>query len=941
MKAPLPPDEAARLEALRDYDILDTPPEPLFDDLTLLASQICGTPMALVTLLDEHRQWFKSKIGLAGRETPRDSAFCAYSILQTDVMAVEDATLDERFADNPLVTGDPHIRFYAGAPLITPGGHALGTLCVIDRVPRQLDEGQIAALEALGRQVVVQLELRRHIALLQTSEESLRLLNSAVVQSKEAILITDAEIELPGPRIVFVNPAFTHLTGYSSNELIGRTPRILHGPRTDWELMARLKNCLVTGTLFEGEGINYRKDGSEFVMEWQIAPIRDVEGAITHFVATQRDITERKQMETLVRQSENEQRQLAVRLVATQAVGKIGSWETDLTTMGLIWSEETHRIFQTNPDSFHPSYQAFLDLVHQEDREGLDLAFRNSFNKDQAQSFEHQILLPDGRTKMVEERWRILHDDHGKAVRAVGSCQDITERKQAESAVRESEAKFRQLADNITDAFWIRSADMKTLHYLSAGYEKIWGRPIGDMHANPHNWAEAILPEDRERVTAVYATLMKNKPQTSVEYRITRPDASIRWVQARGFQVRDATGKLVRLMGIVTDITVRKEIETQLFHAQKMETVGKLAGGVAHEFNSIMTAILGQSELLLADLPSGSPLMKKAQEISTAATRAAALTQQLLAYGRKQILQPKILQLNTVLDEMDHGLRHILRPDIDMQILPATELGTVKADLGQIEQMITNIVVNANDAMPRGGKLTLETANVALADMADFPDLLPGDYVRLTITDTGIGMSETILGHIFDPFFSTKGIGQGTGLGLSTCYGIVKQSGGHIAVQSVVGEGSRFEIYLPQVAQAMNDGTPPASTAIIAKATETILLVEEDTALREMAGILLGKAGYIVLTAASGLAALSLAQRVERGPIHLLVTDPALSGMAGDNLAAAILAHHPETAVLYTSAQTNSTAAPGDFLQKPFSPAALIRKVRETLDQPPQIKPGG
>ena len=299
MIAPLPPTEQDRLKALLRYEILDTVPEPEFDDISLLASHICGTPISLISLVDGNRQWFKSKVGLTVSETSRDIAFCAHTILQTDVFVVEDALADPRFASNPLVTGAAGIRFYAGAPLVTSDGFALGSLCVIDQVPHTLSPPQMAALRALSRQVIAQLELKRNLVELQKRDEALRLFQSAVEQSKESILITAADLDLPGPTIVFVNSAFAKMTGYTAEEAIGQTPRMLQGPRTDKAVLHRLRQNLANGEVFAGEAINYRKDGTEFDLEWQVAPLRDRVGKITHFLAIQRDVTERKKAEAV------------------------------------------------------------------------------------------------------------------------------------------------------------------------------------------------------------------------------------------------------------------------------------------------------------------------------------------------------------------------------------------------------------------------------------------------------------------------------------------------------------------------------------------------------------------------------------------------------------------------------------------------------------------
>jgi PAS domain S-box-containing protein len=386
----------------------------------------------------------------------------------------------------------------------------------------------------------------------------------------------------------------------------------------------------------------------------------------------------------------------------------------------------------------------------------------------------------------------------------------------------------------------------------------------------------------------------------------------------------------------------RKRVEDRLLQSQKMETVGKLAGGIAHEFNSIMTAIIGHSELLLLDLPTESLLCKDVRQIRQAADRAAALTRQLLAYGRKQILQPGILDLNSILAGMENVLRHLAGNNGEIRITPGAGLKAVKADAGQIEQVIVNIAMNAAEAMPNGGTLSLETANVTLDEtyVSHFPELKAGEYVMLAISDTGVGMSEAVRTRVFEPFFSTKPVGQGTGLGLATCYGILKQSGGHISVYSEPARGSTFKIYLPQVEMPAKIPVQRIDTPDLPRGTETILLVEDDPALREMAATLLTRLGYAVLTAANGVEALSLKQQRGAGHVDLLFTDVVMPHMSGKELADRVRVLYPHTRILFTSAYTENSIVhqgvldPGvALLQKPFTPGALARKVREVLDR--------
>ncbi|MDD5260328.1 MAG: ATP-binding protein [Methylacidiphilales bacterium] len=390
-------------------------------------------------------------------------------------------------------------------------------------------------------------------------------------------------------------------------------------------------------------------------------------------------------------------------------------------------------------------------------------------------------------------------------------------------------------------------------------------------------------------------------------------------------------------------IVERKRNEAQLLQSQKLETVGKLAGGVAHEFNSILTAIICRSELLHGDLPAGSPLSESTAEIKKAAARAATLTRQLLAYGRRQFLQPEALDLNAVLAGMENTLRHLMGEGTDLRIVPTAGLKAVNADLGQIEEVIINLAMNAADAMPNGGKLTLETANITFGEesMGRDAELKPGGYVMLAITDTGTGMSEELRSRVFEPFFTTKDIGQGTGLGLSSCYGIIKQSGGHISVYSEPGRGTTFKIYLPQVEPQTKTPIQSPAPPDLPGGTEAVLVVEDDSALREMAAVLLARLGYTVFTAADGNEALKLMQRRDIKRIDLLFTDVVMPHMTGQELSERVVALYPGVKILFTSAYTeNAIVHQGVLdkgavlLQKPFTPSDLARKLREVLDQP-------
>jgi PAS domain S-box-containing protein len=397
-------------------------------------------------------------------------------------------------------------------------------------------------------------------------------------------------------------------------------------------------------------------------------------------------------------------------------------------------------------------------------------------------------------------------------------------------------------------------------------------------------------------------------------------------------------GHLVRTWGIQRDITESRRLEEQLRNAQQMEAIGRLAGGVAHDFNNILSIIMGHGELLLATPGLGDRARNGVEQIRRAADRAASLTQQLLAFSRKQVLQPKVLDLNACVSDVQKMLSRVIGEDIELVASLHPSLAWVKADPGQVEQVLMNLAVNARDAMPHGGKLVMETANLNLSpEHARQLDLAPGNYVTLAVSDTGHGMDSATLAHIFEPFFTTKAMGKGTGLGLATVYGIVKQSGGGIFVESEVQQRTCFRIYLP--AAERETPRPLASTQErVAGGSETILLAEDEPGLRELTRIFLESYGYKVLEAAGAHQAIQSAE-IFSGPIHLLLTDVIMPGISGPQLADKILASRPNTKVVYMTGYTDDMVVqhrvlePGvELLQKPFSKLDLAQKVRSTLD---------
>ncbi|MGH7318518.1 MAG: ATP-binding protein [Candidatus Rokuibacteriota bacterium] len=429
------------------------------------------------------------------------------------------------------------------------------------------------------------------------------------------------------------------------------------------------------------------------------------------------------------------------------------------------------------------------------------------------------------------------------------------------------------------------------------------------------------------------------------EIRLHTPESTAWEAQPFGARDQDMVNSLANLAAVVAvkgreAEQVRRQLESQLRQAQKMEAVGRLAGGVAHDFNNLLTVVLGRSQLLLNGMAPDDPGRKNLELIQETAERAAALTQQLLAFSRKQMLQPRVLDLNDVLAGLDAMLRRLIGEDIDLEILAGTRLGRTKADRGQLEQVIMNLVVNARDAMPHGGQLTIETANVALDDafVSRHAGARAGRYVMLSVRDTGIGMDIEVQGHLFEPFFTTKEPGKGTGLGLATVYGIVKQHQGDITVESKPGRGATFTVYLPRIEEPADAVEPAVAPGRPAHGSETVLVVEDEEAVRTLVREILQMNGYLVVEAGHGAEALQASERHE-GPIHLLLTDVVMPEMSGRTLADRVMATRPTMKVLYISGHTDDAIVhhgvldPGTvMLLKPFTPEALVRKVRAVLD---------
>ncbi|MEO7298320.1 MAG: MASE1 domain-containing protein [Verrucomicrobiota bacterium] len=579
----------------------------------------------------------------------------------------------------------------------------------------------------------------------------------------------------------------------------------------------------------------------------------------------------------------------------------------------------------------------FLPTLSAQDRE-IPLAVFAALNPAQPTvSYDDKLISEEGKVIWQQCTVRALFDENNRPQEFQAVIHDVTTRKELEETLREREEFFRLISETMTDM--VAVLDLKGNRiYNSPSYSLLLGNT--DSLVGTNSFAE-IHPDDQATIKRIFDETVSTGVGKRAEFRFVRQDGSIRFVESQASVITNRSGKPEKIVVVSRDITDRLSFETRLRQSQKMEAIGRLAGGISHDFNNLMQAIIGYSGLLLQRLPDSDANRDTIVQIEKSADRASALTGQLLAFSRKQVLQPKIFSLDSTVADVHKLLRRLIGENI--QILTRTgQSGHVCADPGQIEQVVLNLSLNARDAMPNGGTLRIETNNEHLAAGKDgfSEEFQPGDYVRLSITDTGTGMSDEVKSHLFEPFFTTKSVGKGTGLGLSIVYGIVRQSGGEITLESDLGRGTTFHVFLPRVDQPLTDSNPFPKQPSLQETTgsETILLVEDEEIVREMLAEIIRGRGYVVLEARNGNQALELASQ-QSEPLHLLITDMMMPEMNGSDLARRLLSVRPSLPVLYISGYSDDEArqlgnfqGPAEFLQKPFRPDAILTRIREILD---------
>jgi PAS domain S-box-containing protein len=831
-----------------------------------------------------------------------------------------------------------------------------------------LDEYVVKSPRNLGRlRAVVRsmLDRREQGRRQQDAEELIHLQAAALQATADAIVITDQT-----GTIKWVNAAFTYLTGYAPEEAIGRNPRFLKSDRHPPEFFRQMWETILAGKTWRGEFLNRRKDGSLYSEAQSITPVLNRAGQVTHFIGIKQDISRRKEAE----QSLQEHLRLA-ELIAEVSVCL--TQDCSLTAMLRGCTEPIVRHLGASFARIWTLNQK-RDVLELQAGSGMHTSFDLQFGRVRVGQYgigsiarTRQPLITNDLHEnplLPDQEWAhreglvafaglpLVVGDRLVGVLAVLSHQPLIqiafdrlgpvadqiavgiERKLGEQALRLSEHRYRYLIDTAPDMICTISAEGLILG-VNAAFETIFGWPGADWVGRP--FYGLVHPEDLPHALETFSQVLRGEIPPMLEVRcLSRPGNLINVEILTTPQIHD--GRVIGALAVVRDVTARKRLEAQYLQAQKMEAMGRLAAGVAHDFNNLLTIINGYSEVLARMLTREERPWAILEEIRKAGERAAGLTHRLLAFSRKQVLIPRVLDLNLVITDLEKMLHRLIGEDVQLVLSLQKPLRPIKADPTHLESIIVNLAVNARDAMPEGGTLVIDTGNRDLdeADVQSFPNARPGAFVLLALTDTGTGIAPDVLPQIFQPFFTTKGPGKGTGLGLATVRDIIEQSRGVIQVDSAVGRGTTFRVYLPQPEdRALTVAARPSAVEVRLRGTETILLAEDDEGVRALTRMVLESRGYKVLEARHGEEAVRMGSS-HPGKIDLAMTDLIMPGLSGRNLVQQLQKIRPGIKVLFMSGYLDDALAKHGilesglpFLQKPFTPDVLTTKVREVLDE--------
>jgi PAS domain S-box-containing protein len=723
-----------------------------------------------------------------------------------------------------------------------------------------------------------------------------------------------------------VNQFLLDFLGYSRAELQRMTYRdFTHPDHLQEDEAGRQRLLAGEIPIHRMEKCYIRKDGAVVWGLLTVSLVRTAAGEPDYLIGAVEDIGDRKRAEARLRE-------VTALLEEAEQTAHIGAWAWDVANDTVTWTDEVFRLYALEPTAGPLTFDQFLVRVHPDDSEQMRRAVLQALRDRSTFTVEHRVVWPDGRVRTIHCQGRVVTGPTATAPRMLGSVQDITERKQAAARLEESEQRYRSLFDRHPDAVF--SIDLAG-HFQSANSacEAVSGYRPEELVGQ--HFAPLVVPEHRDRTVGYfqaaaagaaqsYEVAIRHKNGRRIEIGVTNVPILVR-------------GAVVGVFGVAKDLTAQRSLEAQLQQAQKLEAVGQLAGGIAHDFNNLLAAILANSELVLAEV-ADEPVRQEVEVIRQTAERATALTRQLLAFSRNQVVQPRLVDLNAVVQDTDPMLRRVLGERISL-VTDLRPVGSVLADRGQLEQVLLNLAVNARDAMPLGGTLTIRTRDIAVDDTLaqQHEGLRTGGHVALTVEDTGTGIPPDLHARIFEPFFSTKSVGHGSGLGLAMVYGLVKQWGGEVTLESAPGMGATFTVYLPR---QQGTAVPRSAQAKreVQRGTETVLVVEDEAGVRNAIRRILAGHGYTVLEAQNGVEALRVIDETTR-PIDLVITDLAMPEMDGRELLGQLRGRGAPFKVLVMSGYDAQAAMRGEalppnahFLEKPFTVEGLLRKVRSTLE---------
>ncbi len=737
--------------------------------------------------------------------------------------------------------------------------------------------------------------------------------------------------------LIFVNDAYLEIVGYSREDFKNGTLKWneITAPEFNEVDLTSIEKARQNGKSKQYEKEYIRKDGSRVPVLVVIA-LSKIDGE-EYFISTILDFTERKKIEKELHESVKDFRALVE--ASSQIVWSItgGAGNNEFSD---FWENLTG---QNHEDSKNLGW---LDVIHPEDRGIAESAWIYSFTNNLPFETVYRVLTVGGEYKYFAVRGVPVLDGNDSLRKWIGTFNDITERKEVEEELRRSEARLRLSQQSARIGTWEWNIETNECVW-SVGIWTQFALEPGAIGTNYDNYMKFVHPEDLESLEDDLKTAVEGGKELDTEYRIKNVEGQTLWIAAKGSVVRNEEGEVKRMIGVTIDVTARKiaeeslkATEEKLRQAQKLESIGRLAGGIAHDFNNMLTAINGYSDLTLRRMSEDDPLRSFIEEIKKSGERSASLTHQLLAFSRRQILQSKVLNINQIISDTTGLLQRLIGEDVRLVEKLGSDIGQVEADPGQITQVIMNLAVNARDAMPKGGILKIETESVYLDGkyIKENPWVKEGHYVLLKVSDTGIGIDKETLDNIFEPFFTTKEVGTGTGLGLATVYGIIKQSGGYINVHSSVNIGTTFEIFLPGINEQILPVEKIDQSKTLLIGNEKILVVEDEEVVRKLTCEILESYGYKIIAAENGREALQICGE-KNYKFDLLLTDVVMPKMGGHELAEQLSKKYPQLRILFTSGYTEDAKiqyemneSPAEFIHKPFTPNALASKVREILD---------